>query len=65
MPYKCSTLMGRSFAQPLDELEQGLLEHLGECWVHVQNVGGQLVDSLAQHHGLNHRLQDSRGPAAR
>lgn len=53
--------MGRSFAQPLDELEQGLLEHLAECWVHVQNVGGQLVDGLALHHGLNHRLQDSNG----
>lgn len=39
--------------------QAGLFEHLGGLGARTHNVGGQLVDGLAQHHGLNHRLQAS------
>ena len=42
----------------VSQIEQGLLDGLGERWVNVQDAGGDLVHRVGQAHGLDQRLDD-------
>src|SRR5467141_3195935 len=42
-------------------LQQGLLHDLGEGWVDVERVVGQLVNRLPEAHGIDERLQQESG----
>jgi hypothetical protein len=46
---------------PASELEQWLLDDLGERWTDVENSGGDLVDCVPDAHRLDERLDEERG----
>src|ERR1035438_1055214 len=46
---------------PASELEQCLLDDLGERWMDVENAGGDLVDCVPEAHRLDEWLDEDRG----
>jgi hypothetical protein len=46
---------------PAPEVEQRLLDDLGERWMDVENAGGDLVDGVPEAHRLDERLDEERG----
>ena len=56
--------MGLSWRVRGSQFEQGLFEDFGQGGVNVEDVVGELVDGLAEHHRLEQGLEQDGGLGA-